>query len=492
MPTVMLKTCACGWFGGLRESKKHEARCTQCRISNQSYEYTVPDTSVPVATSSFDDSFAATTVGSNQLREIAEVFSNAPVDIIQSMVHSTPVKATEIMYDAFINRHTSAPGPLRNFVRRNGKIYEVVAEFADGDCAKRVIEHRSTRQTWEYIVLKCLEWTSLIATYASLFPFLSEEAGYQLRSRWTEDPITGKDGDMADTAEYCIRNARVDAFLFPLVNKLKTTLPIVSDVYSPIRIEQGEKLTLSEKTNNSIILWTCTACGFKNTCKTSTRSHVRHCIQKNDSASLHAMRVTLDTPCFDVETERAFSETQYLETHFRVTESLKRAQYIVHKMSPIMCTYMLDTESRPESLLIKGFEQLFGKPAPRTLQSIFRFNQHTICMCVPMGVGTREKKLEVVTCSMSKYTVFTKVGRAILDILAIVKDMDAERADQIQNAIDRLHMSAYDDVSWYDLIMTEDVGIFRNPVPVLKMCLDDMFEHMPTLSDASRSTRRVV
>jgi len=109
-----------------------------------------------------------------------------------------------------------------------------------------------------------------------------------------------------------------------------------------------------------------------------------------------------------------------------------------------------------------------------------------------MGMGTREKKLEVVTCSVSKYTVFTKVGRAILDILAIVKDMDPGRGAQIQYAIDRLHTSAYNDVSWYDLIMTEDVGIFRNPVPVLKTCLEDMFEHMPTLSDASKSTRRVM
>jgi len=447
---------------------------------------------VPVATSSFDDSFSATTIGSNQLREIADVFANAPVSIIQTMVHSTPAQATDIMFDAFINRHTSSPGPLRNFVRRNGKIYEVVAEFSDGECAKRVVEHRSTRQTWEYIVLKCLEWTSLIATYASLFPFLSEEAGIQLRARWTEDPITGRDGDMADTAEYCIRHSRVDPALFPLVQKLRTTLPIVSDVYSPVRIDHGEKLTLSEKTKNSIILWTCTACGFKNTCKTNTRSHVTHCIRKNDSASLHAIRVTLERPCFDVETERAFSETQYLETHFRVTESFKRAQYIVHKMSPIMCKYMLDTISRPELLLIRGFELLFGKPAPRTLQSIFRFNQHTICLCVPMETGSTEKKLDVVTSSMSKFTVFTKVGRSMIDILGIVRDMDSQWEHMIDAALERLHASAYDDVSWYNLIMTEDLTVFRNPHQTLKLCLDDMFEHMPTLSDASKSTRRVV
>ena len=491
MPTVLLKTCACGWFGGLRESKKHEVRCDTCRMSDQSYEYTIPETSVQVASASFEDSFSAITLGSNQLREIADVFAQAPVDIIQNMVHSAPYKATEIMYDAFVNRHTSSGGPLRNFVRRNGKIHEVVTEYIGDDCVKRVIVRPQTKETWEYITLKLLEWTSLIATYSTIFPFMSKEAGIQLKKRWTEGPITGKDGELSDTAEYCIRFSKIDPALMPLVNKLKSTLPMVSDVYSPLKLEDGDKLTISEKTKNSIILWMCTACGFKNTCKTSTRSHVMHCLKKNDTASLHAVRVTLDRPRYSEETERAFSESQYLDTHFRVSESMKRAQYVVHKMPSIMFKYVLDNQQRPENLIIRGFEQLFGKPAPRTLQSVFRFNQFTVCICVPKGLASQEKKLDVVTSGMSKFTVFTKTGRAILDILSIVKDMDASWQHSIDMAIERLHASAYESVSWYDLITTDDLSIFKKPPPVLKSCLDDMFECMASLTDASKSTRRV-
>lgn len=491
MPTVLLKTCTCGWFGGLRESKKHETRCDRCRISDQSYEYSIPETSVHVASSSFEDSLAATTIGSNQLRDIARVFSNAPVDIIQSMVHSTPVRATEIMYDVFVNRHTSMECPLRNFVRRNGKIHEVIAEYAGGECAKRVIVRQSTKETWEYITLKLLEWTSLLATYSAIFPFMTKGTGVELKRRWMEKPITGIDGELSDTAEYCIRYSKIDPSLMPLVNKLKTTLPMVSDVYTPLKVERGDKLTLCEKTKNSIILWLCTACGYKNTCKTSTRSHVMHCLKKNDAASLHAVRVILQRPCFREETERAFSENQYLETHFRVTESMKRAQYVTNKMAPILFKYVLDNEDRPENLIIRGFEQLFGKSAPRTLQSIFRFNQHTVCLCVPKGPGTQEKKLDVVTSGMSKFTVFTKSGRAILDILSLVKDIDSSWIAPIDHAISRLYTSAYENITWYDLIMTDDVAIFKRPQDALKTCIEDIFDCMATLTDASKSTRRV-
>lgn len=491
--TVLLKECSCGWVGGLRESKKHEQQCHGSTIRDQSYEYTIPETAVNIASATFEDSYSATTVGSNQPREIAAVFARAPVHIIQSIVHSTPVEAVNIMYDSFVNRHTSNGSPLRNFVRRNGKIYEVVAEYSpNGECVKRVVEHPTSKQTWEYITLKLLEWTSHVAMYSTLFPFLSEDAGIELRRRWSTCPVTGIDGDMADTAEYCIRFNKLDQHLLPLRKKLRNTLPLASDVFSPIRVSDGEKITLCEKTSNSIILWMCTACGYKNTCKTSTRSHVRNCIKKKDTAALHAVRVILDRPVATVTAERAFSEPQYLETHFRVTESLKRAQYAVHKLSPILLKYILDNETTPQSLITRGFEQFFGKAAPRTLQSIFRFNQHTVCLCVPKGVGTQEKKLDVVTGSHMTYTLFTRISKAVVDTLLIIKDLDTSWTGPVDTALERLQSSAYDDVTWNDLIHSVDVTLFRHPHPIIKTCLDDIFEHMATLTDASKSTRRVV
>ena len=397
------------------------------------------------------------------------------------------------MYDAFVNRHTSNGSPLRNFARRNGKVYEVIAEYSGGgECVKRVVEHTSTKQTWEYITLKLLEWTSLVAMYSTLFPFLSEDAGIELRRRWSTCPITGIDGEMADTAEYCIRHSKMDTHLVPLMKKLRNTLPLASDVFSPIRIAEGEKITLCEKTTNSIILWMCTACGYKNTCKSSARSHVRNCLKKKETACLHAVRVVLDRPVKTVTTERAFSETQHHETHFRVTESMKRAQYAVHKLSPILLKYILDNEASPQSLIIRGFEQFFGKAAPRTLQSIFRFNQHTVCLCVPKGVGTQEKKLDVVTGSTMTYTLFTRIAKAVIDTLLIVKDLDNTWTDLVDTSLERLHMSAYDDVTWNDLIHSVDVSLFRHPHSIIKACLDDIFEHMATLTDASKSTRCVV
>ena len=217
-----------------------------------------------------------------------------------------------------------------------------------------------------------------------------------------------------------------------------------------------------------------------------------NCLKKNAAASLRAVRVVLDTPVDTPIPERAFSEKQYLDTHFRVTESMKRAQYAVHKMPSILFKHVLDNDCSPESLIIRGFEHFFGKAAPKTLQSIFRFNQHTVCLCVPKEPGSQEKKLEIVTGRMINYTLFTRASKAIIDTLLIVKDLDSSWSDAIDAALRRLDTSAFDTTTWNDLVHSVDMSIFKKPNPILKSCIAEMLESIATLKDAAQSTRRVL